>query len=474
MNGQATFTAGFLADALRPLAVYGRPGHGASGISTDTRALLPGALYVALKGENFDGHAFCGQALAAKAAGLVVSRAEGLEALLAAYPEAAAYLVPDTQTALEALAKAWRRALAPRILGITGSNGKTSTKELCAAILSTRAKTHKTAGNLNNQVGVPLSLLALRDEPFAVIEMGMNHLGEIARLAAIAQPEVGLITNVAAAHLEGLGTIENVARAKGELFDALGENATAVVNLDNPYTAALGRTVRAKTLTVSLSDAAADVRLLSLAPLEAGLGYALRLSALGETQDFTLPLLGRHNVGNLLLAVAAGLAFDVPLSLMPPAVAQVTVPGARARLARDEYPELWVIEDCYNANPASMRAALDLQREIAGRRRRVAFLGDMRELGESSDALHEELGRYAGQAGVEVLYAFGPHASLVTHGAEENAAAVLSTFASDDYETYERAVLASLLPGDVVLVKGSRGMRLERLFSGLAARFRKD
>ena len=256
MNAARPFTPRFLEETLRPIARFGAPGEGASAISTDSRTLVPGALYLALKGESFDGHDFAEQALAAGAAGLVVSRSTDLAALLPRFPQVAVYVVPDTQAALEALAHAWRLARAPKILGITGSNGKTTTKELAAAILATKAPTLKTQGNLNNQIGVPLTLLGLRDEPLAVIEMGMNHPGEIAALAALAAPEVGLITNVGAAHLEGLGTIEHVAAAKGELFAALGANATAIVNLDDPYTAALGRAVKARTLAVSQSGPA--------------------------------------------------------------------------------------------------------------------------------------------------------------------------------------------------------------------------
>lgn len=462
------FSPEFLAGALTPQARFGTliP---TDAIETDTRALTPGSAFLSLRGERFDGHAFLAAALEAGAKGLIVDREEGVAELIAAHPGAWAVVVDNTTRALARLARAWRLAVAPRVLAITGSNGKTTTKELAAAILGSQAPTLKTEGNLNNQIGVPLTLLRLRDERFAVIEMGMNHLGEIAELAADAVPDVGLITNVGAAHLEGLGTIENVAEAKGELWRALDERAVAVVNADDPRLVAQAARTRARLVRFSLHDPTADVYAVNVAPAQAG--YAVRVRAYGAEADFALPLWGRHNAANLLGAVAACLALGVPLASMPDAVARCEVPGYRARVNRGDYPSLTVIEDCYNANPASMRAALELLVQLSAPETAVALLGEMRELGETSPRLHEELGEEAARVGVRRLVAFGPHAEDVVRGARRANPRLTAEAETDDETRLEELVRGMLRPGDTVLVKGSRGIRMERLFPCLKARF---
>ncbi|RJO68652.1 MAG: UDP-N-acetylmuramoyl-tripeptide--D-alanyl-D-alanine ligase [Myxococcales bacterium] len=463
----APFTFELIRAALPEARLLGPASGAATAVSTDTRTLKAGELFVALVGDAFDGHRFVSRALDFGAAAVVVSKTEGLDALLAAHPRAAAFAVADTLAALGALAAHWRSRCAPRVLAVSGSNGKTTTKEILAAILRERSAVLATTGNLNNLVGLPLTLLALRDEPVAVVEFGVSIPGEMAQLAAIARPDVGVVTSIHPAHLQDMGDIETVAREKGGLFAALAEAGVAVVNLDDPRIVAQAARTKAQRLTFSRERQDADVCAQKISPLADG--FAVDVSVGGERAEFRLPLLGRHNVSNLLAAVAAAHAVGAPLASMPPAVAKVVLPGRRLKIRRD-ITGFVLIDDCYNANPASMAAALDILADVGAGKHKTALLGDMLELGPLSADYHRALGEKAAQAGVDLLGAFGRFAVEVAEGARRAGMPEERIFCSDDWSCFAAAVDGRVRPGGAVLVKGSRGMRMERAIDALAAR----
>jgi UDP-N-acetylmuramoyl-tripeptide--D-alanyl-D-alanine ligase len=462
------FTQDILNRGLTPLRVFG-PGMRTDGISTDTRNMKLNDLFIALIGEHFDAHDYLDNAAAAGASGLVVSRESGLADFAARHPELTIFLVEDTLAALGRLAAFWRTQVNPLLIGITGSNGKTTTKELTAAICATHASTLKTEGNFNNLIGMPLTLLNLRNERLAIIEMGMNQRGEIAQLARIARPSIGVITVIGAAHLELLGSIENVMAAKGELFDALPGDGLAIVNLDNPYTAQLAKTHAAprniRMRTVSLTNKSADLYTTRIDPRENG--YRVEISAEGRLVDIHLPLPGEHNIMNTLCAMAAAQAAGIDYADMAEGIATCTVPGRRLKIRT--YGPYTVIDDCYNANPASMQAALRMLKSYATKGRRVALLGDMLELGENSAAYHRELGELAARSGVERLGIFGGFAEQTAAGAHAEGLSDDRVFATTDMAKLGDWLRTTIKSGDLILIKGSRGARMERTLDVLSS-----
>lgn len=427
-------------------------------VCTDTRQLSPGCLFVALAGERFDAHQFVGDAVKNGAAGLVVQKGR-----LAAYPEGCAvFEVPDTLAALGALGRFHRERFKIPVGAVTGSNGKTTTKELVAAILETRGPALRTAGNLNNEVGVPLTLFGLEPRHVAaVIEMGMNHKGEIARLAQIARPDAGLITVVQAAHLEGLGSIEGVAEAKGELFFNLPPGGVAVVNADDPRIVRQAVASKAKTLTFGRAEAA-EVRLVAVEPNgKSGLGIKVREN--GRDWPIALRLIGEHNALNATGAFALALA----LGYRPEECVRglEAAQGHARRLQLYDAPNgVTVVDDCYNANPASMQAALEALAVLSAEGRAVAVLGDMLELGKGEGEEHVALGRRASDGAALVAF-FGPRSKAGYEVASKKLGAQAAHF--EDPAALVAWLKPQLAPGDVVLVKGSRGMRLERVVDAL-------
>ena len=424
------------------------------GVSTDSRSCKAGELFVALKGEFFDGHNYVQDVLANGAAGALVERAWAVRKV--GLPLVAA---DDTRLALGRLAAAWRQRFALPLVGVTGSNGKTTVKEMLAAILRAHLGAEAvlaTTGNLNNDIGLPLMLLRLRSEHrAAVIEMGMNHPGEIAYLTTIARPTVALVTNAQRAHLEGLGTLTDVARAKAEIFAGLAADGVALVNADDPH-ADLWRDLAGERRQISFGLGTADV---SGRWLPAGFGSRVLATTPWGQVGFDLAVPGEHNARNALAALAAGLAVGVPPTVAAEALAAYT--GIRGRLQRRVgLKGALIIDDTYNANPDSMRAALDVLAALPGRR--IFVMGDMGEVGAAAGQFHDEVGGYAKSKGVDLLFALGD-LSIAAVGNFDGGG---RHFKRPDDLT--EALKKELGADTTVLVKGSRFMRMERVVDAIA------
>jgi UDP-N-acetylmuramoyl-tripeptide--D-alanyl-D-alanine ligase len=430
-------------------------------VCTDTRHITQGCLFVALKGERFDAHDFLFQAAEGGAAGLLIEK--GRDVKLPG-PDVAVYEVANTLEALGRLAHFHRTRFRHPVGAVTGSNGKTTTKEMIAAILATRGPALHTEGNLNNEIGVPMTLFNLEPRHVAaVIEMGMNHAGEIARLAAIAEPNAGLITVIQRAHLEGLGSIEGVAAAKGELFAGLKAGATAVVNVDDPRIAEQAKRIAPGVKTLTYGRAAdAQVRLATV-EMHGRDGLAIVITWEGMSWPIALNLIGDHNAMNATGAFAMALALG-----FTPNECVRGLEAAQAHARRLQVVAglngVTVIDDCYNANPASMGAALDALSGLAVESRAIAVLGDMLELGAGEATEHSQLGVKASDQ-TQLIAFFGERMRIAHTQAEKKLKANTRHFV--EIEPLLAWLKGELRSGDVVLVKGSRGMKLERVVEAL-------
>lgn len=421
---------------VRPAAV--------AGWSVDTRTQNPGDVYFALRGPNHDGHDYVAQAVAQGAAGVVVERSSGAPGEM---------LVPDTLRALQSLGNWARETWGGTVIGVTGSAGKTTTKDAIAHLLAVELPIGKTAGNFNNHVGVPLSILRLPDGCRAgVLEMGMNHAGEIRELASIAGPDIGVVTNVGYAHVEFFDSIDGVAAAKRELIESLPADGVAILNGDDARVREFGRVHPGRSVTFGFSEGAgvrADV-------LSEG-AEGSRFRALGVEYETNLP--GRHAVMNLLAALAVAREFGIAPERLRDAVAGFAVGKMRGERTVRNGITIW--NDCYNANPEAMQSMIDVLRETPAQRR-IAVLGEMLELGHASGELHRKVGRYAAEHGVDLLIGVRGDAREMVHaavgaGLPESGA----HFFADPEEAGEYARLAAR-PGDAILFKGSRGVQVER------------
>ncbi|HXA51619.1 MAG TPA: UDP-N-acetylmuramoyl-tripeptide--D-alanyl-D-alanine ligase [Candidatus Acidoferrum sp.] len=421
-------------------AEWGGPPQTVCGWSVDTRTQNPRDVYFALRGPNHDGHDFVHAALEKCAAAVVVER-PGLPC---------AIQVPDTLLALQQLATWARRSWGGQVIGVTGSAGKTTTKDAIAHLLSTELAVGKTIGNLNNHVGVPLSILRLPNEArAAVLEMGMNHAGEIRDLAAIARPDIGVVTNVGYAHVEFFDSIEGVAAAKRELIEGLPPAGVAVLNADDPRVAQFAQAHTGRSVTFGFSDTA-DIRA-EAADLHAdGASFHVR------GVPFETAMVGRHAVMNLLAAIAVADVFGIALERLPDAVR--TFSAGKMRGERIDHRGIVVWNDCYNSNPEAAQSMIDVLEETSAAKR-IAVLGEMLELGSAGDELHRRVGRYAAGHGVDVLIGVRGAARAMVEAAE--AAGLRSVYFDDPAEAGE-FVRSEAGPGDAVLFKGSRGVRVER------------
>lgn len=420
-----------------------------TGVSTDSRAIAAGNLFVALVGERFDGHQYLGEALQAGAAGAVVRRGTAAPAGLRCHE------VPDTLVAYGQLARHRRRRLPGPVVAITGSNGKTSTKELLAAALRTRYRTHATRLNLNNLVGVPQTILeAPGDVEALVVEAGANQPGEIARYRAIIEPSITVITNVAPAHLEGFGSLEGVLAEKLALARDV---PVAVVGTEPPALAEGARRLAARVVTAGLTGA-------DVAPerVEVGAGGQAAVTATGRR--FTLTLRGLHQAANAMLAWAVALELGLDLDAVAAALARCTVPGGRGDLR--QLGGLTILDDSYNANPASFRATIDLARRLRTGRRLAFVAGGMRELGSASAAEHAEIAAGLAALAPEVLAGVGAFAPALEPYRDAFGGRLLL---APDAEALAPRLLEALEGDELVVLKGSRGEALERLLPHLAA-----
>jgi UDP-N-acetylmuramoyl-tripeptide--D-alanyl-D-alanine ligase len=416
----------------------------ATGWSVDSRTLRPGDLYFALRGPNHDGHAYVAEVLAKGAAGAVVDReVEGGPVLR----------VEDSLAALQKLASSARREWGGDVVGVTGSAGKTTTKDVIAEMLSEGFKTSKTEGNLNNHVGLPLSLLRMDDQArVVVLEMGMNHAGEIRALVEIAKSNVGVVTNVGWAHIESFDSIEGIAAAKRELIEGLPPDGTAVLNADDERVAAFADVHKGPVVTYGESKRA-KVRAEDVKFTEAGVTFRV-----GATR-FESPLTGRHSVSNLLAGIAVAGIYGIAPDRLTDRVRNIQ-PG-KMRGERLQHRGILVFNDCYNSNPDAARAMLAVLRDTPARRR-IAVLGEMLELGRWAEPLHRDVGNYAAECGIDVLVGLRGAACYMLDAAKRSGLRADAAFFFDDPVPAGQLVGSLAQPGDAVLFKGSRGVHVER------------
>jgi UDP-N-acetylmuramoyl-tripeptide--D-alanyl-D-alanine ligase len=416
-----------------------------TGWSVDTRTLAPGDLFFALRGPNHDGHDHVAAAFQAGAVAAVVERD-----IAAAGP---VLRVNDTLAALQQIAACARARWGGEVIGVTGSAGKTTTKDVIAHMLSVRMQVGKTSGNFNNHVGVPLSLLRVPDEArVAVIEMGMNHAGEIRRLAEIARPDIGVVTNVGYAHIEAFDSIEGIAAAKRELIESLPPGGAAVLNADDRRVSRFGEGFAGRVLTYGLSPGA-QVRAQDVEYSLEGVRFRV-----GDVW-FDSPVFGRHGVSNLLCGIAVAGLYGVPPHELRNAARTFTPGKMRGNLiSRDG---VLIYDDCYNANPDAVMAMLDVLRDTPARRR-IAVLGEMLELGRWAEPLHRDIGRYVAMSGISLLVGIRGEARSMVDAAIEGGLATDAAFFFEDPESAGEFVRGAARPGDAILFKGSRGARVEK------------
>ena len=420
-------------------------------VTTDSREVRPGCIFVAFPGEKFDGHDFAAKALDNGAVYVVVNHpVEGV-------PAEKAILCPDSYHAMMVMGANYRSQYHPKMVGVTGSVGKTTTKQMTYAALAGFGEPIKTEGNQNNELGMPRTLMRLESSTeYAVIEMGMSHAGEIDRLARAARPDVGIITCIGVSHIGNLGSQENICKAKLEICAGLPEGAPLVLNYDDKFLRAAKLPARVKPVWFSLADENADVCALSIRQEEDGMSFVLEDQEEG-TFVVKIPAMGKHNVANALAAYCAATRLGCDPRGVIKGLSNFEQTGRRQKVVHSK--GVTVIEDCYNANPDSMKAALAMFKEFPCKRR-FALLGDMLELGELSREAHEELGRLAAESDLYCLVTYGENAKRTAVVA---AAKGVKTLHANNYREAADALLNRIEPGDALLVKASRGMALEKV-----------
>lgn len=427
-------------------------------VCTDTRKIQPGSLFVCLRGERFDGHSFASQAAQLGAAALLVDHPVDADV-----PQ---LVVTDTGKALLQLAGWYRRRFQLPVVGLTGSVGKTTTKEFIALVLGAKYNTLKTQGNLNNEIGVPQMLFRLEDShTAAVIEMGMNHFGEISRLTRAVAPTVGLITNIGVSHIENLGSRAGILQAKLEILEGMAPDAPLIVNMDNDML----RTVKLgdrPLLTFAIDDQSADFTATDIAEQGSTTTFTVHHSTF--TQPVTIPTVGIHNVYNALAAMAVGYVTGVDPVAAAAALANYVPAGMRQNLV--QVGGVQVIEDCYNASPDSMRAALQTLGKLPVHRR-YAVLGAMLELGDYAKEAHTQVGKMAAENGIDGVLAYGADAAYIVEAAKQ--AGLENARLFDTKESLAQSLAQQVQPGDGVLFKGSRGMHLEDVMHTVYERWEK-
>lgn len=429
-------------------------------ISIDSRNIKQGDLFIAIKGENFDGHNFVIDAFNKGASVAIVS--EDIDFNI----EDTLIKVEDTTKALQDLAHYYRNKFDVTVVAVTGSTGKTTTKDMISAVLGMRYKTLKTAGNFNNEIGLPLTLFRLDSSYEAVVvEMGMRALGEISLLAKIAEPDIGVITNVGVAHIEILKSIDNIAKAKSELIATLKEDGVAILNGDDDKVRDMDRLTQAEVINYGLKEYN-KVRATEIKSLQNDtISFELVIRDNCYKKTVTLPVPGRYNVYNALAAVAVGLSLDISLKEIIDGLSSFKLTKMRNQILTTK-DGVKIINDTYNANPASMRGAIDTLVDI-GEGRRIAVLGDMLELGEIAITEHQNIGIILAKRGVDYLFTYGELAAYIGKGAKDGGMNTSSIYIYQDKEKLIKKLLDIITANDTILVKASRGMKLEEVSQAL-------
>ncbi|MDT8862435.1 UDP-N-acetylmuramoyl-tripeptide--D-alanyl-D-alanine ligase [Alkalihalobacillus sp. MEB130] len=428
-----------------------------AGVSTDTRTIQEGNLYVPLVGENFNGHDFVKKAIENGASGVLWQKNQPNPP-----SDVALILVDDTLLALQNLAKNYLASLSTKVVGITGSNGKTTTKDMVTSVLSTTYKVQKTEGNYNNHIGLPLTILQLEeDTEIAVLEMGMSGRGEIELLSTIAKPEAAIITNIGESHLLDLGSREGISEAKFEITSGLKENGTLVIHGDEPL------------LTEKVGES--PFRVLTFGSAETNDYYPVQMEQKSDGTYFTIngedgteffiPVLGKHNINNALSAIAIAKQFGVTVSDIKKGLELIKITGMRTELIQGK-GGVAVINDAYNASPTSMRAAIELLQDLKGYKQKIVVLGDMLELGDQEETFHYEVGKGIDSAKINYVFTFGELGKKIAEGSRVNFSEN-QVWAYDDKQQLIAKLKDVVDEGDVVLVKGSRGMKLEEVVRAL-------
>jgi len=450
-----------LVSALGARQISGSPNELVRGLSTDSRKMVPGHIFLALRGERYDGHNFLAQAVDAGAAGVITEPNIAIPEELQTN-NLVVIAVPSTLKALGDLALWWRRQWGGRVIAITGSNGKSTTKEMAASILSLKANTAKSPGNFNNLIGLPLAILSLEeDDKMAVLEMGMNRPGEIARLTQIAEPDIGLITNVARAHLEGLDDLNGVVKAKGELLKAMNRDSSAILNGDNEFSARLASTFQGPTVTFGLGKTnqvrAGNIRRIG------DCTQTFTIYADSEPVQVRINLPGIHNVFNAL----GGAAIARCLSISKELIAR-GLEGFRPLKGRFQIIDLKrgikIIDDTYNSNPSSLKAALQTIRELRVKDQGlVVGLGEMMELGKEASRCHFDAGQLIAGMGARYLVVMGEHGHQVIEGACKGGIDTRQTYLATNHAEMSDAIAGNTREGDIVFLKGSRKVALDKV-----------
>jgi len=452
-------------DATGGDLLCGDRGHSFAGVSIDSREISPGDFFFAIIGESHDGHGFASAAVDQGVGGLVINRqmAEKLPVAVWAANNVACIAVADTTRALGDLAAFNRRRAQVSVVAITGSNGKTTTRQLTAGIVSRQFNMLATAGNFNNEIGLPLTLLELSpDHQWAVVELGTNNPGEIARLTAICSPDIGVVTNIGPAHLEGLGSLEGVMREKGDLIKGLGRDGQAVLNADDPRVLQLARESRHEVLLYGRSQDAA-IRAKEIKEDAQTSSFGLVLGRERIAVQLNSP--GQYMISNALAAAAVGYLLGIPAATVKAGLEGFEPVAGRMNI-RHLPNGIHIIDDTYNANPDSMKAALATFKKMRAGGRKIFVAGDMFELGAQAPGLHRQVGALAAHTKIDRLYACGENAAALSAGARKEGMQPVETITGSREEIIED-LKGWLQPGDWVLVKGSRGMAMEKVVNGL-------
>jgi len=446
---------------LRGDLLSGRESGAFKGVSIDSRTLKAGQLFFCILGPTFDGHAFIRQAVEKKAAGIIISDKE--QPALSPQKADAPFIirVDDTLSALQDLARFHRQRLSVRVVAVTGTNGKSTTKEMIASIAETSFKTLKTRGNLNNHIGLPLNVLELdASHEVAVLEMGMSAAGEIRLLADIAKPDIGVITNISEGHLVQLKTLKNVQSAKGELFDALGDQGTAIINADDPLVLELATSLRAAVKRTAFGiNNPADVKADNIQAT--GSGHDFNISLYGNAFPVKLPFLGFCNIYNALAAVATGHSLGIGTACMKAGLDNCKLLSQRYEIF--QHDSMTIINDAYNANPKSMQEALATLAEYPSSGRKFFVIGAMLELGDFSQSAHTRLGKQIAQKSIDILVTVGEQTALTAQEAQANGMKEERIIAFNTSEEASEFLRENTRSGDCLLFKGSRGSGMEKV-----------